>query len=121
MRGTYASPKRIQNPISFEELRTKICERLAQQGWLVSKIVEQSRIPWIGEAWQGFDWARQELLGREENLPTLTCVRGEEVVKNGGLKEPTTSLRSVVRVLIVNHASDASGNCSDCSTFGTTQ
>jgi len=56
-----------------------------------------------------------------ENLPTLTGVRGEEVVKNGGLKKPTTSLPSVVRVLIVNHASDASGNCSDCSTFGTTQ
>ena len=55
------------------------------------------------------------------NLPTLTGVRGEEVVKNGGLKKPMTSLPSVVRVLIVNHASDASGNCSDCSTFGTTQ
>ena len=56
-----------------------------------------------------------------ENLPTLTGVRGEEVVKNGGLKKPMTSLPSVVRVLIVNHASDASGNCADCSTFGTAQ
>jgi len=62
----------------------------------------------------GVTWSRG-------NLPTLTGVRGEEVVKNGGLKKPTTSLPSVVRVLIVNHASDASGNCSDCSTFGTTQ
>ena len=82
--------------------------------------MEQSRIPWIGEAWQGFDWARQESLGRGKP-PHPDGVRGEEVVKNGGLKKPTTSLPSVVRVLIVNHPSDASGNSSDRSTLGTAQ
>jgi len=95
-----------------------MCERLAQQGWLVKKIVKQARFS-AGECVIRFRLAWQES-DNEESLPIWRAPDGE-VVKKVRFSKRSMGLPSIVRVLVVHHAGDASGNGSDRSTLGTAQ
>jgi hypothetical protein len=113
------SGTQVSNPSIVRESQTKMCERLAQQGWLVNKIVK-----WAGFS-AGADLIRLRLAWQEHHPaskePSPASWRQMGRSSNRLLSRRSKSLPPVVSVLIVDHASNASGNGSDRSTLGTAQ